>query len=295
MLDIPIVDSHLHVWDTQRLSYPWLTDMPGLNTPHLPEHFHEARGPVRVEKVVFVQAECDFTQYREEVDWVTCLAQRDGRIAGIVSWAALEQGHAVRAALELLAANPLVKGVRRIIQVEPDPEFCLQPEFISGVRMLPEFDMNFDVCIAHHQLPNTIRFVRQCPDVRFVLDHIGKPDIKRRQLDPWRSDLKSLAAMENVWCKISGLATEADHKRWTNEDLKPYIDHVLECFGFDRVMFGGDWPVALLATDYPRWVETLQWAVEGCSDHERRKLFHDNAIVFYRLGDTIGTPSTARS
>ncbi len=285
MLDIPIVDSHLHVWDTRRLSYPWLTDIPRLNSPYLPEHFHEARGPVRVEKVVFVQAECDFTQYREEVDWVTSLAQRDRRIAAIVSWAALEKGHAVRTALELLAANPLVRGVRRIIQFEPDPEFCLQPEFISGVQMLPEFEMSFDICIAHHQLPNTIRLVRQCPDVRFVLDHIGKPDIKRRQLDPWRSDLKSLAVMENVWCKISGLATEADHNRWTNGDLKPYIDHVLECFGFDRVMFGGDWPVALLATDYPRWVETLQSAVEGCSDHERRQLFHDNAVVFYGLGN----------
>lgn len=283
MIDLPIVDTHLHVWDPQKLSYPWLADIPLLKKPCLPEDYERACGPVRVEKMVFVQAECDFAQYGQEVDWVTALAEQDPRIEGIVAWAPLEKGEAARRELQALAANPLLRGIRRIIQYEPDPEFCLQPDFVKGVRMLPEFNMSFDICIAHHHMENTIRFVRQCPAVQFILDHVGKPDIKNRVLDPWRRHVEALAAMPNVWCKMSGLVTEADHENWTREDLKPYIDHVLECFGFDRVMYGGDWPVVCLATEYPRWVETLRWAVEGCSPSERRKLFHDNAVIFYRL------------
>ena len=134
-------------------------------------------------------------------------------------------------------------------------------------------------------MANTIKMVAQCPDVQFILDHIGKPDIKHGLLDPWRAEIKTLSELPNVWCKMSGLVTEADHANWTKEQLKPYVDHVLECFGFDRVMYGGDWPVAYQATEYPRWVETLAWAVEGCSGDELKKLFRDNAIAFYRLDD----------
>ena len=126
---------------------------------------------------------------------------------------------------------------------------------------------------------------RAVPEVQFILDHIGKPDIKNKLLDPWRAEIKTLSEFPNVWCKVSGLVTEADHENWTREQLKPYIDHVIECFGFDRVMYGGDWPVAFQATEYPRWVETLDWAIEGCTDKELKKLFRDNAAAFYRLDD----------
>jgi L-fuconolactonase len=132
-------------------------------------------------------------------------------------------------------------------------------------------------------MANTIRLVEQCPNVQFILDHIGKPDIKNHVVDPWREEIKLLSGFPNVWCKLSGLVTEADHQKWTKEDLKPYIDHVIECFGFDRVMYGGDWPVAYQATEYPRWVDTLAWAVSGCTEDELRNLFRDNAIMFYKL------------
>jgi len=125
--------------------------------------------------------------------------------------------------------------------------------------------------------------VRQCPEVRFVLDHIGKPGIKVGIFDPWRADLKELASLPNVHCKISGVTTEADHKNWTREQLRPYIDHAIETFGFDRIMYGGDWHVLELAGTYPEWVEIVDWVVEGCTAEERRKLFRDNAICFYRL------------
>jgi L-fuconolactonase len=125
--------------------------------------------------------------------------------------------------------------------------------------------------------------VRQCPDGRFVLDHIGKPDIKSGRLDPWRDELRELSRMENVWCKLSGLATEADHAKWTAADLRPYIDHVIECFGFRRVMFGGDWPVSTQATTYPRWVETVDDVLRGCTAEELRRVYVGTAEQFYRV------------
>ncbi len=291
MLDFPIIDTHVHFWDPGRFSYPWLANFPRLQKTFLLDDFDAARGPVDVEKIVFVEAACDPSQCAGETDWITSLAERDPRLDAIVAGVPLEKGDAVRPELERLSENRLVKGVRRIIEDEPDPGFCLRPDFIRGVQAVGDFELSFDVCIAHVQMDNTIELLRQCPGVRFVLDHIGKPDIKGRTFDPWKAQLKTLAAMPNVWCKISGLATEADHEHWTREDLEPYIDHVLQCFGFDRVMYGGDWPVAALVTGYPRWVETLARAVQGCSDAELRKLFRDNAIAFYRLATGAPTDS----
>ncbi|MCY4538940.1 MAG: amidohydrolase family protein [Chloroflexi bacterium] len=285
MLDFALIDTHLHVWDPGLLRYPWLDDIPILNKAYLLKDYDRACGPVAVEKMVFLQAEVDFAQFQQEADWVDSIAEQDGRLQGIVPWAPLEKGDAARPALEKLSANPRIKGVRRIIQFEPDIEFCLRPDFVAGVQLLPRYGLSFDICISHPQMANTIKMVAQCPDVQFILDHIGKPDIKNKLMDPWRAEIKTLSEFPNVWCKISGLVTEADHQDWTREQLQPYIDHVIACFGFDRVMYGGDWPVAYQATEYPRWVETLAWAVEGCSEEELKKLFRDNALAFYRLDD----------
>ncbi len=282
-LTFPIVDTHLHVWDTRLIDYPWLNENAFLNRPYLLEDYDRARGPVAVERMVFLQCEADFAQFMREAEWVESLAQQDSRIQGIVPWAPLEKGDAARADLEKLAAHPRVKGIRRIIQFEPDLEFCLRPDFVRGVNALLDYNLSFDICIDRRHMANTIQMVRQCPNVQFIIDHIAKPNIRAGELDPWREHLKTFASFPNVVCKMSGLVTEADYKTWTREQLKPFIDHVIECFGFDRVIYGGDWPVASQATDYPRWVETLLWAVDGCSETELRKLFHDNAIAFYRL------------
>lgn len=282
MVDFPIVDTHVHLWDPNHLRYSWLDDIPLLNQQYLLEEYRRACGAVQVEQMVFVQCECDAGQHVQEAEWVSGLARQDGRIRGIVANAPLERGAAVDEDLGTLARIPLVKGIRRLLQSE-DADFCLQPGFIEGVRLLPSHGLSFDICIFHPQLANAIEFVRLCPGVSFILDHIGKPDIKNQVFDPWKDELKILAEMPNVYCKVSGLVTEADMEHWTPVDLKPYIDHVIACFGIDRVMYGGDWPVAFQATEYPRWVETLSRATSGLSDAERRKLFHDNAIAFYRL------------
>ncbi len=283
MPNFPIVDTHLHIWNLGRLRYPWLDGVPMLNKSHLIEDYRRACGPVAVAKIVFLQCECDFAQFQQEADWVTEVSRADPRIRGIVPWAPLEKGEAAGEALAKLAANPLVKGVRRIIQFEADQEFCLKPAFVRGVQSLPVHGLSFDLCINHRQLANTIKLVRQCPQVRFILDHIGKPDIKAGLLDPWRAELRELARMENVWCKLSGLVTEADFAKWKPADLKPYIDHVIECFGFDRMMFGGDWPVSTQATDYPRWVATLDDALRGCTPDELHRVYVRNAEHFYRI------------
>ena len=283
MINFPLIDTHLHLWDPSNLRYQWLDSNELLNKPYLPENYRKACGPVQVEQMVFLQAECDFSQFMDEANWVTEQAHVDPRITGIVPWAPLEKGDAARPDLEKLAANRLIKGIRRIIQFEPDPEFCLHPDFVKGVQALPDYGLHFEICISHGQMANTIKLVQQCPNVKFILDHIGKPDIKNHLYEPWKQELKVLAGFPNVWCKMSGLVTEADHQHWTKEDLRPYIDHVLETFGFGRVMYGGDWPVAYQATEYPRWVETLAWAISGCSDVEQHQLFHANAKAFYRL------------
>lgn len=283
MPSFPLVDTHLHLWDPGRLHYPWLASVPAINRRHGIDDFRHACGAVRVAKMIFVQCECDPGQSLDEAKWVSDLAREEPRIRGIVAQAALENGDAIEPALARLAAIPLVKGIRRLLQSESDDAFCLRPDFVRGVQLLSRHGLSFDLCVFHRQLANTIQLVRQCPGVRFVLDHIGKPDIKSGRLDPWRAELRALAALPNVWCKLSGLVTEADVARWTPSDLRPYIDHVLDCFSADRVMFGGDWPVSTQACDYPRWVATLDDALQGCSADELRRIYVRNAEQFYRV------------
>ena len=283
MSAFPLVDTHVHLWDVQRLRYEWLDGEPKLNRAFLPEDFRRASAGVEVAKIVFVQCDCIASQAFAETQWVSELAREEPRIRGIVARASLEKGSAVEPDVEKLAALPLVRGIRRLIQGESDPEFATRADFIRGVQLLHRYAFSFDLCLKHPQLANTIKLVRQCPDVRFVLDHIGKPDIKAGQLDPWRVELRELSRMENVWCKLSGMVTEADHAKWTPADLRPYIDHVMTCFGPRRVMFGSDWPVSTLATDYPRWVATLDEALRGYSADELRQIFVSNGEMFYRI------------
>jgi len=283
MLDFPIIDTHLHLWDISRLRYPWLNDIPRLNRSFFLDDYREACGGMDVEKMVFVQCECDPSQYTEEVEWVTEQSRKDPRIRGMVSWAPLEKGEGAREEIEALKSNPLVKGIRRIIQFEPDPEFCLKPDFILGVNMLADYGLTFDICISYLHNKSVIRFLEQCPGVPMILDHIGKPDIRNRRLDPWMDEIRRIAAFPNVTCKFSSLATEADHENWTTDDLRPFVEHIIECFGPDRLIFGSDWPVVMLATDLVRVIPVMLDFLKDFSAEELRKIFHDNAENFYNI------------
>jgi L-fuconolactonase len=169
--------------------------------------------------------------------------------------------------------------------VERDPSIALEPDFIEGVRRVGRRGLSFDICVKHWALTFGIELARRCPDVSFVLDHIGKPGIRQGLVEPWRRQISELAMLPNVVCKVSGVITEADHAAWTPAQVKPYVEHVIESFGFDRVMYGSDWTVSELTHRYPQWVEILDEIVTGASDTEKRKLFRETAARVYRLAD----------
>ncbi len=286
MPDFPIVDTHVHLWDPRRFRIPWLDSTPQINQPYVLKEYAEHTQGVDITAMVYLEVDVAPTYRLLEAQWVNALADGEPRLRGIVPSAPLEDGECARSYLDALKAlGPRIKGVRRLLQAEPDDAFALRPNFVRGVQALAEYDFSFDICIVHRQLPAVIELVRRCPEVRFVLDHLGKPDIKAGLRDPWQSHIRELAAFPNVVCKISGMVTEADHARWTVDDLRPYFEVVYDAFGEDRVMFGSDWPVVLLASRYARWVETVDALTEGLSEPARRKLWAENAKRVYRLLD----------
>lgn len=280
-----IVDSHVHWWDPATVPLPWIGSALPLARPFLPLDLVSAAEGCPIERIVFVECDVAPGRHLEEARWAAGLARIEPRLGAIVAHAPLERGEAVAEDLKVLRELPLVRGIRRLLQGEPDDAFCLRPDFLAGVRLLPDHGFHFEICVYHRQLGAAVELVRRCPEVRFVLDHAGKPGIAAGLLDPWRAQIEDLATLPNVACKLSGLVTEADHNRWKPSDLEPYIRHVVTCFGWDRLMFGSDWPVATLAASYPRWIATLDAVLAGTSEAELRRLYRDNAWTWYRLGE----------
>ncbi|MDO8543385.1 MAG: amidohydrolase family protein [Opitutaceae bacterium] len=278
-----VIDAHVHFWDPRRFRYPWLASLPALNRAFLPEDYQQASAFSRVAKFIFVECDCDAPHRLDEVKWISDLARIESRLKGIVAHAAVETATSIRAHLATLARNPLVKGVRRILQSEADPNFCLQPNFIAGVEALADFGFTFDLCVVPAQLPAVTELARRCHRVQFILDHCGKPAIRDGRLDPWRQQLRELAALPNVVCKISGLVTESDPSRCGAVHFGPYVTHALECFGFDRVLFAGDWPVCNLAATHSDWTRTLSAIVASARPSDLSKLYENNAERIYRV------------
>ena len=284
MSTMPIVDAHVHLWDPEYMRMPWLDGNELLNRRYALDEYRQHTAGIDVEAFVYAQVDVAPAYGLIEARWVADRAREDPRLQGIVAWAPIEDGARARSYLDaLVQIDPRIKGVRRLLQDEPDPAFCLRPDFVRGVRLLTEYGLSFDICIYHPQLASAIELVRQCPDVAFMLDHLGKPGVAAGLHEPWRAQILELAALPNVICKVSGLVTEADHQRWTSADLAPYVEHVLAAFGEDRVAFGSDWPVVLLAGGYRRWFETLSELTTQLSPDAQRKLWADNARRFYRL------------
>lgn len=284
MIDFPITDTHVHLLDTRRFSYSWAAGAPKLGRDWTIADLTARAAPYVIENMVFAEVDVDMPQYMDEALWVQSLADQEPRLKGCVACLPLERGAALEPEMERLAKLPVMRGIRRLIQNQPDPDFAVKPDFVAAVKLLPKYGLSFDICIYHHQFPAVLKLVRQCPDVSFILDHIGKPGIRDGLTEPWKAHIRELATMPNVVCKLSGVTTEADHAHWTRDQLRPYIDHVIACFGFDRLMYGGDWPVCELAGEYKTWLGVLDWATAGCTPGERRKLFRDNGIRSYRLG-----------
>ena len=276
-----IVDSHVHLWDPRRFRMPWLDDIDPLRRPFGLDTFAEHARGLTVDQMVYVQVDTTPAYGLLEARWA---AQQDLPVAGVVAWAPMDDGPIVVSYLKALKElGPRIKGIRRLFQSEPDAEILVAPDLLQGLRLLPEYDLSFDICIRHQQLARAIDMVRACPETQFVLDHLGKPDVRAGLLDPWRQQVAELAEFPNVVCKVSGVVTEADHAHWRIEDLEPYVSHVLQVFGEDRVLFGGDWPVVTLAADYRKWVATLEQLTSTLSAAAKQKLWADNARRVYKL------------
>jgi len=280
-----IVDTHLHLWDPSHFRISWLDGNTTLHHTFLADEFAQHSAGVDVAACVYLEVAVDAPYSYLEAVYINHLAQQMPQIQGIVAAAPVEYGEQARAYYAALRAiGPRIKGVRRLFQGESDPNYATRPHVIAGVQALADYDLSFDICVFHPQLPAVVELVRQCPNVQFILDHIGKPDIKGGQLQPWMRDIEALATHPNVVCKLSGMTTEADHQHWTIDDLRPYSDHVFTVFGEDRVLFGGDWPVSLQSTTYRTWVDTVESLISHHTADAQRKFWSENARRVYRLG-----------
>jgi L-fuconolactonase len=278
-----VVDAHVHFWDASRLPTPWLAEVPAIAGPHTPGELAIEAAARMPTEIVFVESAVDPAHALDEVRWVEQLAEREPRLAAIVAQVAVDRGATTEAALAALGRHALVRGVRHIIETDPDPRSCLRPSFVAGVQRVGERGWTFDLCVKPAQLPACIELGRACPGTSFVLDHAGKPDLRHGALEPWRTHIAELARLPNVVCKLSGLVTEADPATWTPATLRPTVDHLLSCFGAERLLFGSDWPVLNLAASYRRWLEATLELLQPRSAGERAAILCDNARRIYRL------------
>lgn len=275
-----ITDAHVHFWDLSLMSYPWLEEVPEIKKSFGLSEYNIATKGLPVKNMIFVQCECLPTQYEQEISYITQLAKQDNRIKGIVCYCPLEKKDAPEQ-LQKLTENKLIKGVRRL---EENPvSLYKNPVFIEYLSLLNTYNLTFDIGIKACQLPAAISLVETRPDVKFMLDHLGKPDVRRKDFHEWKNHITILSKNLNVYCKLSGLVTEANLSGWQTSDLKPYVDTIFSHFGTGRVVFGGDWPVVTLASDYHRWYHTALELCQELTDTDLEKIFHLNAIHFYQI------------
>jgi len=273
------IDAHQHFWRYDRREYGWIDDsMAALRRDFLPADLKPEMECGGFQGCVAVQAR----QTLEETRWLLELAEHAPFILGVVGWVDLRSPR-LQFELESLAVNPKLVGVRHIVQSEPDERFLLQPDFLRGIAMLEEFDLAYDILIYTRHLPVAAEFVTKFPRQRFVLDHLAKPPIKSGAIDVWARGIQGLAAFSNVYCKVSGLVTEADWQAWKPEDIRPYLDLVFECFGPSRLMTGSDWPVCTVAGSYSRVMNLTKDYLGKYAEKERNAVLGENAATFWRL------------
>jgi len=273
------IDSHQHFWIYNQYEYDWIDDsMAAIRRNFLPRDLRPELDANGFSGSVVVQTR----QTLAETRWLLELAEENPWVTGVVGWADL-QSPDIRAQLKQLAQNPKLVGLRHIVQSEPDDRFLLRPDFMRGIAALAEFDLAYDILIYTKHLPVAREFVRQFPHQRFVLDHLAKPPIKNGNLDAWAEGIRRLADFPNVFCKLSGLVTEADWLAWTPEQIIPCLDRAFESFGADRLMIGSDWPVCLVAAQYSRVMNLVKEYIQSKSADAQAAVLGGNAQKFWRL------------
>ncbi|HRH45616.1 MAG TPA: amidohydrolase family protein [Pyrinomonadaceae bacterium] len=278
-MQIKKVDSHQHFWDLKRFNYEWMSpDDQILYRDFLPKNFEPILQKTQIEKVVAVQAH----QSVEETIWLLKLADEFDFIGGVVGWVDL-QSENLNEQLTKFSKHPKFKGVRHIVQDEPKDDWILQPKVIKGINQLSDFNLTYDILIFPKHLKYFPQLVENCPQVSFVIDHLAKPPIAAGEIIDWKKDLKAVAKFPQIYCKLSGMVTEANHQNWTREDLLPYFETVLELFGTKRLMFGSDYPVCLLAANYEKVLDTYQSFLKDLSEDGQDQIMGENARQFYKL------------
>jgi L-fuconolactonase len=273
------IDAHQHFWKYSREEYPWIgAGMERLARDHLPADLEPLLRAAGIDGTVAVQARQSLAESR----WLLDLAAASAIVRGVVGWVDL-RSPTVAAELAALAGRPRFVGVRHVVQDEPDPRFLLGAEFVRGLEQLHQHGLTYDLLLYPPQLPAAVELAGRLPDQPFVLDHLAKPRVKAGEIEPWRRDIEALARLPNVWCKVSGLVTEAAWRQWRRADFTPYLEIVLAAFGPRRLMFGSDWPVCLLSADYPEVAGIAEDFFARLAPAEREAVFGGTATRFYGL------------
>lgn len=274
-----IIDSHQHFWQVGHFDYPWMRpDVGVLYQDYLPSQLEPILKECNVDQTILVQASNSLA----ETYWLLSLAERHPFIAGVVGWVDLGDPE-IEQELEVLMANPKFKGVRHLVESEPSDDWLVQPTVVKGLQVLEKHQVSYDLLVHTRHLKHVKTVAEACPNLRLVIDHMAKPQIATGQIADWASALKEVAAYPNVWCKLSGLVTEANLISWTTEDLRPYVERALEFFGPKRMMFGSDWPVCLLAASYDQVLKSSQSLLAGATQEDKQWIFAGNAIELYNM------------
>lgn len=275
-----LIDTHLHLWDPDQFNYPWLADLPDFQRRFGLDDYLAATGGAEIVRAVFVECDVENGRALDEARAIQKLTGEHPLIAGLVASARPELP-GFEAHIDALLELPSLRGIRRVLHVVPD-EVSQSAGFLSNIRLLAAHGLTFDLCMLARQLPLAAAIVEQCPDVQFVLDHCGVPDVKGKSFNPWKADLARMAQFPNVVCKVSGLVAYAA-AGWTTEDLRPWFEHTIACFGWERVIWGSDWPVCTLGGTLQDWLTATRELLQSASPDEQDLLCWKNAETIYRL------------
>ena len=273
-----IIDSHQHFWKYDPVRNSWIDEsMKELRRDFLPKDLAPLLKKNGTDGCVAVQAD----QSENETEFLLNLAQNNTFINGVVGWVDLRANN-IEERLAYYSSNNLLKGIRHIVQAESD-DFMLGKKFLNGISLLKQFDLTYDILVFPSQLSATIQLVNKFPDQKFIIDHMAKPTIKNGKMVDWKKGIELLAKSQNVYCKVSGMVTEADWKKWRKEDFTKYLDIIFDTFGVDRILYGSDWPVCLLAAEYELQLELISDYITKYSTEDKEKIMGENAINFYNL------------
>ena len=281
---MPIVDTHQHLWDLSRFKLPWLKGAPRLNRSFLMEDYRQATAGLNIVKSVYMEVDVEPPQRTAEADYVLDLIRRGAAplVGAVIGGDPATDGFG--AYISRYKDKPAIKGVRRVLHVaDTPPGCCLDKRFVEGICLLGKMGLSFDLCMRPDELGDAAKLIDACPDTSFILDHCGNASVRATDLSGWKANIGRIAQRKNVVCKVSGIVASAAPGAWTVDDLAPIVNHVLDQFGPDRVLFGGDWPVCTLAASYQQWALALRAIVAGRPQSEQKKLFHHNAVRVYRL------------